>query len=409
MTAATTHRPNSSDPVVVIGGGVHGTYVARELLESGLPRGQLVILDSNGRLLESFRRKARGCGMETLRSNYVQHVGPSPFGLELFARARNREDELVATHNSQCRPTLSLFLDYADSVIQQFELDTLLTEATVTGIERADGLRIKTIDESIRARRAIIAVGHAGRYCRPEWSRSTDRLEHVWDSAEPPAERINPGENVVVVGGGITACQTALALADCANTVALWSGHPLRKALREADPRWLNWKHIERELHTHPPGSKARVERIAQARNDGKVPPYLLRELRASAVTITTDRIQDLHEFDTGLSLVGEQTRQHDVDRVLLATGFESVATHPFVDRVAQSLSLSRGYDGWPVLDDETLSWQTVDGSSSDLYVTGKLAELTVGPLAGNIPGARRASERLVAAARQQQLLAASP
>lgn len=51
---------------------------------------------------------------------------------------------------------------------------------------------------------------------------------------------------------------------------------------------------------------------------------------------------------------------------------------------------------GRPILADETLAWQTRRGEHSNVLVTGKLAAGSVGALAGNIPGARRAAERIV-------------
>lgn len=384
---------------VVVGGGVHGTYVARELLEAGVERDALAIVDPHGRLLASFRRKARACGMETLRSNYVQHVGPSPFGLETFAKACGREDELVPTRNSQRRPTVELFLDYADHVIERFGLDGLVREATVTDVRREGDLAVETTDGTLRTRRLVLAVG-PGEPARPGWTREHDRVEHVWDRAVEPAERVDADEDVVVVGGGTTAATTATALAETAGTVTLWSRQPLREALREADPRWLNWNHIEREVHVHPPGSSARYERIRAARNDGTVPPYLRRELEETpGIERQQGEIRGVRAAGGGLVVAGAGTIRRAVDRVLLATGFEPVQNGSFVARLAESLSLARGFRGLPVLCDETLAWRTCAGERSNVFVTGALAEGTVGPYAGNVPGARRAAERLVAVA----------
>lgn len=381
---------------VVVGGGIHGTYVARELLESGVSHEELAVLDEHGELLASFRRKARACGMETLRSNYVQHVGPSPFGLERFAEARDREDELVPTQHSQRRPTLALFLDYADYVVDRFDLSTCVREATVTGLDRDGTLVVETDAGAVRTKRVVLAVGQGGRYRRPDWAPDHPRIEHVWDRPTPPAERVDPGEHTVVVGGGITAGQAATTLASAGREVTLWSRHPLQEALREASPEWLNWTHIERELHSLPPGSRARYERVREVRNDGTVPPYLRRELEASAVERRTGEITAVSPTSSGLLVSGEHATAEGVDRLLLATGFDPVYDHSFVERVADALLLARGHRGMPVLDDATLAWERRDGTTSPVFVTGKLAEGTVGPYAGNVPGARRAAERLV-------------
>lgn len=381
---------------LVVGGGVHGTYIARELGEAGVDPGELAIVDSHGELLASFRRKARACGTETLRSNYVQHVGPSPFGLERFAEANGRADELVPTRHSQPRPTLALFLDHAAEVADRFDLRELVREATVTGIHRDGGLVVETTAGSVRATRVVLAVGPGDRFRRPDWARDSSRVEHVWDSHAPPAERVGADERVWVVGGGITAAQFATAAAAEAASVVVCARSQLEIALREANPRWLNWDHITTELHSLPPGSRARHRRVRDARNSGTVPPYLERELHATAdIELRRERITAAVETRDGLLLAGERDGGYRADRVVLATGFESAADSPLVERVAASLSLARGHRGVPVLDDDSLAWRRQNGDQSDVFVTGRLAEGSVGPYAGNIPGARRAAERI--------------
>ncbi len=382
---------------LIVGGGIHGTYIARELREAGVSADDLAVVDSDGELLASFRRKARACGMETLRSNYVQHVGPSPFGLEHFAEANDRDEELVPTHNSQPRPTLDLFLDYAEHVVDRFDLQELVREATVTGIHGDEPLVVETTAASIEAANVVLAVGPGERFSRPDWARDSERVEHVWDEQTPPAKRVEEGERVWVVGGGTTAAQFATSVTDRAGSVVLCSRHPLRVALREADPKWLNWQHIAKELHSLPAGSQARYDRIRDARNEGTVPPYLERKLDGSAnLERRHEEITGVVETDDGLLLTGQRETGHRADRIVLATGFEPVSDHPFVDRVADSLDLERGYRGMPVLDDDTLAWRTQNGDCSRVFVTGRLAEGTLGAFAGNIPGARRAAERIV-------------
>ncbi len=82
-----------------------------------------------------------------------------------------------------------------------------------------------------------------------------------------------------------------------------------------------------------------------------------------------------------------------EVNRVLLATGF---AGHrpggKFIDQLVASASLPCAKCGYPVVD-KALRWHP------RVYVSGPLAELELGPSSRNISGARRAADRLVAAA----------
>lgn len=382
---------------LVVGGGIHGTYVARELRKAGVSREDLLIIDRHGELLTSFRRKARACGMRTLRSNYVQHIGPGPFGLKAFAESNDREEELVPTTDSQPRPTVDLFFAYAHHVIDRFDLDDLVRQATVTAMEENGSLLVETTTGRFSPARVVLAIGPGNRYRRPAWAGNQARIEHVWDSMAAPDATVRAGETVWVVGGGITAGQVGTAVAETADTVTICTRHPIREALREADPRWLNWDYIQKELQTLPPGSKARYDRLQRARNDGAMPPYLFEELEAMAnVSIRHGEIDCVVPAADELLVSCGDGRSTEVDRIILATGFEPVWEHPFVRSVADALSLETGHRGLPVLDDETLAWQRETDGQSPLLVTGKLAEATVGPFAGNIPGARRAAERIV-------------
>ena len=100
---------------------------------------------------------------------------------------------------------------------------------------------------------------------------------------------------------------------------------------------------------------------------------------------------------DEGLLVRFEDDTTAADAQVVLATGLNPVPEHPLVGSVAESLSLERGAGGFPVLDDRTLAWRGTDGGRSAVYVSGALAEPSVGPFARNIVGARRVAERLLA------------
>ncbi len=383
---------------LVVGAGIHGTYIARELLESGIERERVALLDRSGEFLGAFKRKARACGMDALRSTFVQHVGPDPFGLETFAEGRGRGDELRPTPNHPPRPSLALFLDHAEHVIERSDLGRLLRERTVTGIEyAAEGYAVGTDDGTVRARNVVLAVGPGDRYRRPDWASNADGIEHVWDADERPERRIKSDERVCVIGGGVTAGQFATSVADTAGEVLLRVREPIEESTTEADPRWINWRHIERQLHSLPPGSKARYERVQEARNGGTMPTYLARKVREAAnVRVRRGEVMTASAGEGRHSVLSEDGGIDRVDRIVLATGFRPVYDRPLVGAIADSLGLERGYRGVPVLEDTTMAWRRHDGRHSRLFVTGALAACTAGPLAGNIHGARRAADRIV-------------
>ena len=231
-----------SKDCVVVGGGIHGTVIARALLDSGIEPDSLALVDPHDELLASFRKKARACGMAALRSSFVQHLGSEPFSLENFATTNGRENELVMTVDYPARPSLSLFLDHAESIIDSREIDSLHSQATVEAIEREGGKYcVETNRGSIRTKNVVLAIGRGGRYQYPEWA-DVRGVTHVWDGFDPAVS----GETIVV-GGGITAVTLACALADN-GSVTLLTRHALEWAVAEAGPPWINWSHIEANL-----------------------------------------------------------------------------------------------------------------------------------------------------------------
>lgn len=383
----------------IVGGGIHGTYLAQRLLEdTALTRDTVRIVDPNDRLLASFREKSAVCGMSSLRSTFVHHIGTEPFSLESFAEAADREDELISTVDYPPRPSLALFLDHAESVIERKSLSELHDQATVTGIQTAPTgaqLRVETTAGTHETARCVIAIGHGGRVHRPKWAAESGRIKHVW--GEFASE--STADSTVVVGGGITAVQLACELAET-ESVVLLSRRALEWEVSEADPPWIGWGHIERNLHTHPPGSRERFELVSAARHTATVPPYLYpaveSQISGGSLTLKQGIVDSvtLHPDEVELHL--DCQKRLRTDRVVLATGFETVFDHPFIDRLTDALSLRQGYRGVPVLDDTTLQWQRTDGGSAPIHVSGALAVGSVGPYAPNLPGARRAGDRIV-------------
>lgn len=404
-----SHRDTA---VVIVGCGIHGTTLAVRLLaETDLTTDDIRIIDEHGEPLAAFEAKARQCGMETLRSTFVQHVSPEPFSLESFAEGRDREHELVPTRNYPPRPTLSLFLDHAQFVVNRYDLTDSLVEARMTDVTRRDdGVTVETTAGSFETRSLVLAVGMGDQYTWPAWAEpisTDDRISHVWDPPWSPTEAGISGETLVV-GGGITAGQVATTLAEQGDAVTLCHRTAIETAESEADPCWINWRHIERELHCYPPGSEQRYRTVQQARYDGTMPPYLLDEIEHLEGRTHLQRrcgtIETVAPITDGLLVRFCDGTSRTVARILLATGFESPFDSSVAAGVASELDLERGYRNVPVLDDETLAWQRQDGGPSDIYVTGALAEETVGPIARNVVGAKRASERIAHALAVRQI-----
>ena len=379
---------------VVVGGGIHGTYLTNRLLDYHAPEA-LAIVDPNSRLVAAFERRARACGMTELRSPFVHHLGRDPFDLETFAEGSGRVDELRPTPNYPARPALDLFCDHAGHVIERRSIDDLHVRAHARRVRSTGrGLAVETTDGTLRTRNVALAVG-PGCPSLPAWA--CDGVEHVWGDAlesapERPIRLTDGGvsdETCLVIGGGITAAQVALAV----GATALLTRHPLCTAVTEADPPWVNWPHIAKRLHCHPPGSRARLETVRAERHDASMLPGLRDALVESDTAVEHGVVTSALSAGDGVVLRLDDGRTLEADRAVCATGFDPAWKRPFVDAVATDLGLERGYDGVPILDDATLRWR---GDTDGVYVTGSLAMCTVGPFAGNVIGARRAADRIL-------------
>jgi cation diffusion facilitator CzcD-associated flavoprotein CzcO len=416
----TDHLARSRQPYeyVIIGGGIHGTCLANYLLVEGeCSHEDLCLVEPREQLLGSFERKARQCGMRTLRSTYVHHIDTEPFSLESFAEETGREGELVPTEHYPNRPTLELFLDHARGIIDRRGIGGCHLQSTVTTVTRTecgDRLEVQTDAGTLEARHVVLAIGLGSSQTVPTWGTSLPDdapFAHVWDDEFDPTTAAKFAGHTYVVGGGITAGQCACRLSEDTD-VTLLSRHDLEIELTEADPYWINWQHTKREIHTLPPGSEARLDRSQTARNDATIPPYVERRLddarNCGSLDIRRGEITSADATDDGLLVRFDDGTTANNAQVVLATGLDTVSAHPLVGSVAESLSLERGASGFPVLDDRTLAWRAPDGTRSAVYVSGALAEPSVGPFARNIVGARRVAERLLVS-RQRRGLERAP
>jgi hypothetical protein len=160
----------------------------------------------------------------------------------------------------------------------------------------------------------------------------------------------------------------------------------------DTDPGWLGPKEMQAfELLTDP---SERARRVIEARGGGTVPSWMMRRLR---VAERSGRLcRRVGPIDVALDRARPVLRcggaRVDVDVVWSATGDRPCTTAaPPLDRLCDQLGVLR-FAGRPELD-----W-ALRLPGSVVHVVGRLAQLQLGPTAGNLAGARRAGERIVGA-----------
>ncbi|MEO2003484.1 MAG: FAD-dependent oxidoreductase [Candidatus Poribacteria bacterium] len=382
---------------LIIGGGIHGTHLSR-VLTANTPAGaaSVRVLDPHLEPLQRWRECTRNCGMEFLRSPLEDHLAEDPLSLFLYRRdhAAHTPAHLARRRG---RAPLSVFNAHADDVITRYNLRDLRVQARATGLTRTrDGLAVETTAGRIESRRVLLAMGVTEQLRLPEWvgELPDGMARHVcapgFDIAEAPDWR-----HCVVVGGGMTAAQTAVALSKAGKgVVTLLSRGKLRCHDFDTDIEWIrpagpvrlaqepdfDKRRAMIEAGRHPGSVTANVEAaLALAVGLGRLTHAIDTVLRAEPTGGGEVRL----ELATGESLTA--------DRLLIATGFDNrTSGGDWLDAAVDNLGLRTAACGYPVAD-ESLAW------GSGVFVAGALAELTIGPAALNIAGARFAGRRFAA------------
>lgn len=384
---------------LIIGGGIHGTHLSLFLTrrKQVMPE-QVRILDPHLAPLALWERHAANTGMEFLRSSHAHNLHFDPFSLVTFARTRAGEP-LARFVDSYSRPSLELFMAHSAHLIERYHLDKLRLTGRAEGLIRLrDGWRVETANGGIEARNVILAMGNTENPYWPDWAtlfrQAGASVRHIF---EPGFERENlpPWEHAVVVGGGITAAQTAMALAmRQSGTVTLLMRHPTRVHHFDSDPVWIDNQHLQPFHRTSDYGQRRAI--IAEARHRGSMPPDVARDLETALMggllAVREDSIVGTRYIVSekpNIALLLGSGDSLNSDCLILATGFSPARPGGvWLNQAIAEYGLPLAPDGYPVVN-PALCW--ADG----LYVSGPLAELEVGPVARNFIGARLAAERI--------------
>ena len=384
---------------LIIGGGIHGTYLSHLLVNKvGLNRDEVRVLDPHQTPLASWNRNATNCGMRFLRSPATHNIDIPVLSLYRFAQspAVKERADFIPPYN---RPSLSLFQRHCAHVIRHFRLEELRITGRALALHEHNrrSLTAETSVGSIAARNVMLAMGLGEQPYWPSWARrlqqAGSRIDHVFDRRFRTADIPESTESVVVVGGGLSAVQTALMLTKrLAGTVRLLSQHDLYESQYDFDPCWIGPKCL-REFYRQDYGSRRAT--VDRARVGGSLPGEIFEELRTALDTT------GLHFQKSRIRSAvpdGNRIRLHTdtgtvwADTVVLATGFLTIRPGgDFIDQVIEELGLQCGPCGFPIIG-EDLRW------AANIFVTGPLAELQLGPCARNIIGARNAGRHLLKA-----------
>jgi cation diffusion facilitator CzcD-associated flavoprotein CzcO len=393
-------NPSEITDLIVIGAGLHSLTLVSFLLDKRPQfRDRLQVIDPSGTWMQAWNTQFAAQEIPHLRSPAVHHPDPNSAGLRTFAEGRFAE--LYPPYD---RPGTQLFQEFCEAVIARHQLQEGVHSDRVVQIEpiqisRRSRFRLRLANGSIVvARRVVLATGQGAPQV-PDWVNHIPTgypIECLCHSSQVNLRLLHcRGERILIVGGGQTTGHLALGALQRGATVTLMLRRTLQEKLFDADPGWLGpkyLKHFWAETNWHKRG-----QMIQSARNGGSMAPEVVHQLRryreAGALIILEHcqiqaaQWQQPHwqvQCDTGDLLT--------CDRLWYATGHQlNAATHPLLQQV-QSLYPTELINGLPVLD-PYLRWP-----GCELFISGGLAALQLGPVARNLSGARAASGCIVEA-----------
>lgn len=389
---------------LIIGGGIHGTLLSHYLLKAvNVQADRLRVLDPYEKPLALWNRLTTNVGMEYLRSPHVHNLHFDPYALATFAQTNEgrAHARFIPQYN---RPSLDLFRAHNQQLIERNQLDRLRITGRAHALRKLQtGWRVETETGGIDARNVILAFGVTEQPAYPDWALDGDfesqRIHHIFDYRFDHQQGFD-GDDLVIVGGGITAAQTALAYTRRgAKSVTLLMRHPIRIHAFDSDTCWVVPQCLDK-FHREQNFDRRRTI-LREVRHRGSMPADVDMELRNAIqqglLRLRYDEVQAVQPEANHLNLMLRSGDSLQADHIILATGFN--ARRPggaWLDQAVDEYRLPTAACGYPI-PDESLCW------SPGLYVSGALAELMVGPTARNIIGARLAAYRIGDAAKHNR------
>ena len=389
-------------PITIIGGGIHGVSIALRLLrEVPTAARHLAILDRHPKPLIQWRRKTERQGMMFLRSPAVHHITPDALGIVEYAERHNRTSELASPY---AQPSTQLFWDFCNAALAELTEHRVYYQFEVAKLRWDKGTGkfpfrlISTDNEGFRSRCVILAIGADDCAYVPsefaQWQRQfPDRVIHASQFAVSKEFGTSPAK-IVVVGGGLTAGTLAKSLSENGHDVALVARKSLRTEQFDFPPVWLGPNALAE--FADETNFQRRYEIIQQNRGEGSITPDIMEALMdAPNIKLYPEtcihNILETKKYPSAQGLQIETTRDTitDVSRVILATGYQfNLRRYRFLKELVtqHQIPLVRGL---PHLDND-LQLHPIQ----NLFGSGTIAQLQIGPAAGNIAGANLAYER---------------
>ena len=385
---------------------------------------RICVVDPGTSWMQSWKSNFATLRIQHLRSPALAHPDMFDFhSLLVHACQRGREDtelyesgcwdrkDLLGLGQTQVGlwklPSTNLFADFCDELAAR--LDHTYFQGKVVEVEEAHGnMYLVTKSDSLGtitytfARNIVVATGMAGGQIVPRGLTHCPK-NVLWNEPEAfPTQPDRPGidtQRILVVGGGLTAVQTALRVIQDGHQCVLCSRRPLHEKHFDIPVEWFDLRKTNNFLsefyHTDV---KSRLNMLKKARNGGSVPSMYMNLLdkhkdRLTCCVGEAEYLKDAAQEGTSRRVtVVINGSSHIFDKVILACGINpDCSAHPVMEKMLSKWPIAT-HGGFPDVTPD-LQWHA---SRTNIFVVGAMAALQVGPDAGNLMGMRRAA-RLVA------------
>lgn len=415
-TLSALHSPYSLD-------GLTDRQLQRALqdLEKSPPQKKLrvCVVDTHDDWLVDWQRNFDTLDIRYLRSPVLAH--PNMFdrdALLSYAVAQGRQNELLESGCFDIKnlmalgqlqvglwklPSTRLFVDFCRDLVSQLP-HTFVGKAKVENIFKEDGIFRLTLntESEIKAKSVVLALGSSGCPAVPFSIVDAPHWRH-WNQPPQLQRQVCMNQPVLVIGGGLTAVQVALKVVKKGQRCVLCSKRPLHSQHFDISIEWFDQRSANRCMaeQFYDFSMEERMQALREARQGGSVPAmYMDRVRKAEALgliecvvghaTYKQGKVSDggmLVEISS-TSGTHKSAKSVRVDDIILACGIQPDCTQiPLIAQIQSQFPIQL-YDGLPCIT-EDLRWK----AGLDLFVTGSLGALNIGPDAGNLMGMRRSAQ----------------
>ncbi len=363
--------------MIIVGGGVFGCLIAL-YLRKYLPKLVFSIVDPHDHLMSHWMHRTSICGMTHLRSPVSHSISPDFSAMLTYAKRNGYPKSTF--QQPYWRPSLSLFNTFSQHLIETHALEKAhIQEAVVEIKKEKHEWVLRTNTGELKSPRIILALGRPIK--PPAFGIS------AFDPQFSPSSYTRSKE-LFLFGAGMTGVQLATSLVKMGNKVNLISRHPLYLRQFDSNPCYIGPK-CGRTFH-QTLNIQERQTIITTARYPGSITPDVHAELNAikekypEKLAIHTGKESTRYYLDLAQNMPSK--------RVIFATGFGRFsAKDSLLVSIGENTNSTIAPNGTPI---PNSSSEWVDG----LFLTGSLAELSIGPAAQNIIGAHIAARKIISA-----------